>query len=155
MGLQLQILMRDMTERMISVNMSSSDTDDEDKRLTVNPTKCVHEAIAEAFGCENSKWRIVQRVLFGDIDVLEGESFEDHGIEWALAENSAVVCLSVGLCFFWGKAAHNPSLIRPCVCVRVRGHQDGARLSVSIKTRKASFAEVAAEVVACNPDRRS
>jgi len=38
--------------------------------------------------------RTVQRVLFGDTDVLEGESFEDHGIE------------------------------------------DGARLSVSIKTRK-------------------
>jgi len=29
----------------------------------------------EAFGSER------QRVLFGDTDVLEGESFEDHGIE--------------------------------------------------------------------------
>ena len=26
----------------------------------------------------------VQRVLFGDTDVLEGESFEDHGVEVAV-----------------------------------------------------------------------
>jgi len=39
----------------------------------------VHEVIAEAFGCERQQ---VKRVLFGDRDVLEGESFEDHGIEW-------------------------------------------------------------------------
>jgi len=60
-------------------------------------------AIAEAFGCE--KWQIVQRVMFGDIDVLEGESFEDHGIEQ---------------CFFWGKAARvclSDSVARVCVCV--------------------------------------
>ena len=30
-------------------------------------------------------------------------------------------------------------------------HQDGARLSVSIKTQKTSVAEVAAEIVARNP----
>jgi hypothetical protein len=67
---------------MISVNVSSSDTDDEDKRLTVDLTQCVHVAIAEAFGCE--KWQIVQRVMFGDIDVLEGETFEDHGLTCVL-----------------------------------------------------------------------
>ena len=76
-----------VTIRRISVNnVSSSDTDDEDKRLTVDLTQCVHVAIAEAFGCE--KWQIVQRVMFGDIDVLEGETFEDHGIEVAFAENT-------------------------------------------------------------------
>jgi hypothetical protein len=64
---------------MISVNVSSSDTDDEDKRITVDLAQCVHVTIAEAFRWE--KWQIVQRVMFGDIDVLEGESFEDHGIE--------------------------------------------------------------------------
>ena len=49
--------------------------------LTVAPGRCVHEVIAEAFGYERQQE--VQRVLFGDTDVLEGESFEDHGIEVA------------------------------------------------------------------------
>ena len=52
---------------------------DEEKRLTVDPGQAVHDAIAEAFGCERQEQ--VQRVLFGDMDVLNGESFEDHGIE--------------------------------------------------------------------------
>jgi hypothetical protein len=50
--------------------------------------------------------------------------------------------------------ARTSSLILPCMWGCVVGHQDGPRFSVSIKTRKASFAEVAAEVVACNPDAR-
>ena len=52
---------------------------DEEKRLTVDPGQAVHDAIAEAFGCERQEQ--VQRVLFGDMDVLKGESFEDYGIE--------------------------------------------------------------------------
>ena len=45
----------------------------------MNQFSAIHEAIAEAFGCERQEQ--VQRVLFGDMDVLKGESCEDHGIE--------------------------------------------------------------------------
>ena len=62
---------------MISVSVNSN-MDDEAKRFTVDPAQCVHEAIAEAFGCERQQQ--VQRVLLGDMDVCEGESFEDHGM---------------------------------------------------------------------------
>ena len=103
-----------------------SDNGEEDKRLTVDPAQRVHKAIAAAFGTK----RHPQRVLFGDNDVLEGESFEDHGIEVNGA--SAEACVS------FGRAPHSNA-----VC------QDGARLSAS--TRKASVREVAAEVVALNP----
>ena len=61
---------------MISVTVTDHD---EEKRFTVDPGQAIHEAIAEAFGCERQEQ--VQRVLFGDMDVLKGESFEDHGIE--------------------------------------------------------------------------
>ena len=61
---------------MISITVYS---DMEANRLTVDPAQSVHEAIAEAFGCQSQQQ--VQRVLFGDTDVLEGESFEDHGVE--------------------------------------------------------------------------
>jgi len=56
---------------MISV-LVCSDNGEEDKRLTVDPAQRVHKAIAAAFGTK----RHPQRVLFGDNDVLEGESFE-------------------------------------------------------------------------------
>jgi len=49
------------------------------KRIIVDPGQAVHVAVAEAFGCERQDQ--VQRVLMGDMDVLEGESFEDYGIE--------------------------------------------------------------------------
>jgi len=52
---------------MISITVFS---DTEAKRLTVDPTRPVHEAIAMCSVC-----------CFGDTDVLEGESFEDHGVE--------------------------------------------------------------------------
>jgi len=58
---------------MIQVTVQS---DEETKRLTVDPPRPVHEAIAEAFGTSAR-----QVLLFGDMDVLEGESFDDHGIE--------------------------------------------------------------------------
>jgi len=65
--------------------VASSETDDvmisitvrchtEGKWLTVDPAQGVHEVIAESFGCQTQKE--VQRVLSGDTDVLEGESFE-------------------------------------------------------------------------------
>ena len=53
-----------------------SDTDT--KRLSVDPAQPVHEAIAEAFGVNKT---YIQRIVFGDIDVVEGESFVDHGVE--------------------------------------------------------------------------
>lgn len=65
-------------QAMIEVTVQS-DNDAEAKRLTVDLARGVHEAIAEAFGCKSQQQ--VQRVLFGDTDVLEGESFEDHGVE--------------------------------------------------------------------------
>ena len=113
---------------------------DEEKRLTVDPGQAVHDAIAEAFGCERQEQ--VQRVLFGDMDVLEGESFEQHGIEVAVTRCPALLpCLVV----------HSSSPLDLCM-LRVLGHrQDGARLSASIKTQKASVADVAAEIVARNP----
>jgi hypothetical protein len=43
------------------------------KRLTVDSAQSVHEAIAEAFECQSQQQ--VQRVMFGDTNVLEGESF--------------------------------------------------------------------------------
>jgi len=61
---------------MINVTVYS-DTE-EAKRLTVCPGQSVHLAIAEAFACESQQ---VHRVLFGDTDVNDGESFEDYGIE--------------------------------------------------------------------------
>ena len=67
---------------------------DEEKRLTVDPGQAVHDAIAEAFGCERQEQ--VQRVLFGDMDVLKGESFEQHGIEVAVTRCPALLpCLIV------------------------------------------------------------
>ena len=65
-------------QAMIEVTVQS-DSDAGAKRLTVDQAQSVHEAIAEAFGCKSQQQ--VQRVLFGDTDVLEGESFEDHGVE--------------------------------------------------------------------------
>ena len=65
-------------QKTIEINLQS-DSDAGDKRLTVDPGQAVHEAIAEAFGCERQEQ--VKQVLFGDVDVLKGESFEDHGIE--------------------------------------------------------------------------
>ena len=65
-------------QKTIEVNVQS-DGDAGGKRLTVDPGQAVHEAIAEAFGCERPEQ--VKRVLFGDMDVLKGESFEEHGIE--------------------------------------------------------------------------
>ena len=62
---------------MISITVCFDE--EQDKRLAVDPAQPVHAAIAEGFGCERQHQ--VQRVLFGDTDVLEGESFEDHGIE--------------------------------------------------------------------------
>jgi len=41
--------------------------------------QCVQKEIASAFGCKSQQQ--VQRVLFGGTDVLEGESFEDHGVD--------------------------------------------------------------------------
>jgi hypothetical protein len=51
-------------------------------RLTVHdPAQCVHEAIAEAFGC--GRRRQVQRVMFGDdTDVLESESLRSTASRW-------------------------------------------------------------------------
>ena len=65
---------------MISITVYS---DMEAKRLTVDPAQCVHEVIAAAFGCERRQQ--VQQVLFGDTDMLKGESFEDHGIEVSMS----------------------------------------------------------------------
>jgi len=65
---------------MISITVNS---DMEAKRLTVDPAQCVHEVIAAAFGCERRQQ--VQQVLFGDTDMLTGESFEDHGIEVSMS----------------------------------------------------------------------
>jgi hypothetical protein len=67
---------------MISVTVTDHD---EKKRLTVDPGQAIHDAIAEAFGCERQEQ--VQRVLFGDMNVLEGESFEQHGIEVGVAHD--------------------------------------------------------------------
>ena len=122
-----------MEHEMLQVIVSFGDATGE-TRLTVDPEQCVAEA--EAFEC---KAAAVQRVLFGDADVLKDESFEDHGIE------VRAVCVVV-LCFV-------PVLITHLSdhALSVLGHQDGARLSVSIKTWKASVAEVAAELVANNP----
>jgi len=120
---------------MISITVYS---DMEAKRLTVDPAQSVHEAIAAAFECQSQQQ--VQRVLFGDVDVLEGESFEDHGVE-------------VGGVTHSHRELQVPSVRLSCsLTARVFGHrQDGARLSASIKTRKASVREVAAEIVARNP----
>ena len=81
---------------MISVKVRSDG--DEAKLLTVDPAQSVHEAIAAAFGCESQQH--VQRVLFGDTDVLEGESFEDHGVgvsgvAHSHREQCSALCLSV------------------------------------------------------------
>jgi len=66
-------------DNMIGVTVINHD---EEKRLTADPGQAVHNAIAEAFGCERQDQ--VQRVLFGDMDVLGGESFDEHGIEVAV-----------------------------------------------------------------------
>jgi len=87
-------------------------------------------AVAEALGCKRR--RQVQRVLFGDTDVLEGESFEITASRWvALLHCERWPSISV-------LTAAHLSICAFCVWV---GHQDGARLSVSIKTRKASVVE--------------
>jgi DNA polymerase I-like protein with 3'-5' exonuclease and polymerase domains len=65
-------------QAMIEVTVQS-DSDAGAKQLTVDSAQSVHEAISEAFGCKSQQQ--VQRVLFGDTDVLKGESFEDHGVE--------------------------------------------------------------------------
>ena len=114
------------------ISITVSDTE-EVKRLTVDPAQRVHEVIAEAFGCQSQQ---VQRVLFGDMDVLEGESFEDHGIEVTLRR-------------LFHLSLSSPLLASP-EHAHVFRHQDGARLSASIKTWKASVAEVAAEILALN-----
>ena len=119
---------------MISIIVCSDE--EQDKRLTVHPAQPVHAAIVEGFGCERKQQ--VQRVLFGDTDVLEGESFEDHGIEvWRYLLPPVYL------------ARRSQQLTAGYCCVL--RHQDGARLSVSIKTRLASLRDVAEELVACNP----
>ena len=82
-------------QAMIEVTVQS-DNDAEAKRLTVDPAQSVHEAIAEAFGCKSQK--SVQRVLFGDIDVLEGESFEDHGVEVSVTHSLRTVQCLLSIC---------------------------------------------------------
>jgi len=47
--------------------------------LTVAPGRCVHEVIAEAFGYERQQE--VQRVLFGDTDVL-GKALRITASRW-------------------------------------------------------------------------
>ena len=76
---------------MIAVTVCCDDG--EDRRLTVDPGQPIHVAIAEAFGCELQKQ--AHRVLFGDTDVFEGESFEDYGIEVSGRTRRTVCCLSV------------------------------------------------------------
>jgi hypothetical protein len=73
-----------------------SDSDAGAKRLTVDPAQSVHEAIAEAFGCKSQQQ--VQRVLFGDTDVLEGESFEDHGVEVGVTHSRRTVQCLLSFC---------------------------------------------------------
>ena len=79
-----------------------------------------HSAIAEAFGCQSQLQ--VQRVLLGDIDVLEGESFVDRG-KWP----SVSILLSHRM--WWGRALltagcdGGPSMIN--AAMRVLGHQVG------------------------------
>ena len=80
---------------MIEVTVQS-DSDAGAKRLTVDPAQSVHEAIAEAFGCKSQQQ--VQRVLFGDTDVLEGESFEDHGVEVGLPHSLRTVQCLLSFC---------------------------------------------------------
>jgi len=87
---------------MISITVRS-DTDT--KRICVAPAQPVHEAIAEEFGVAQQQ---VHRVFFGETDVLEGESFEDHGVEVSVT-NSAPVC-RVYL------ARHSSSHLDRCVC---------------------------------------
>jgi hypothetical protein len=84
----------------------------EDRRLTVDPAAgCT---MAEAFGCE--------RVLFGDTDVLEGESFEDHGVEVGGPRFSLLThCPHRSVCVLCLTAAH---LCMLRVCWRQREHQD-------------------------------
>jgi hypothetical protein len=62
-------------DNMINITVTNHD---EEKRLTADPGQAVHNAIAEAFGCERQEQ--VQWVLFGDMDVLGGESFEDSAV---------------------------------------------------------------------------
>jgi len=91
---------------MISITVTDHD---EEKRLTVDPGQAIHDTIADAFGCERREQ--VQRVLFGDMDVLEGESFEKHGIEVGVTHCSALLpCLVFTAAHLW-------------ICVRVLGHR--------------------------------
>jgi len=110
---------------MIAVTVSAAypDTDDtnETKQLTVDPAQLVHEAIAEAFGKGKR-----QHVCFGDADVLENDSFVDHGIEVAVYDKLAPASNRHSRP---RKAANRSDSAN----VRVCGRQDGARLSVSIK----------------------
>ena len=62
------------------VKNSAADLLDSSTTTFKGENRITLEAIAKAFGCE--RLQQVHRVLFGDIDVLEGESFEDHGIGW-------------------------------------------------------------------------
>ena len=82
-------------QAMIEVTVQS-DSDAGAKRLTVDQAQSVHEAIAEAFGCKSQQQ--VQRVLFGDTDVLEGESFEDHGVEVGLTHSLRTVQCLLSFC---------------------------------------------------------
>jgi len=113
---------------MISI-AAYSDTD-ETKRLTINQEQPVHGCVtAEAFGCER------QEQVHAKPHTLEGESFDDNEVDGGIVTFLATL---------------PPPVAHLCVYV---GSQDGTRLSVSrsVKTRKASVRDVAAEIVACNP----
>ena len=91
---------------MIAVTVCCDDG--EDRRLTVDPGQPIHVAIAEAFGCELQKQ--AHRVLFGDTDVFEGESFEDYGIEVSGRHDEQQCLLSICL------VPHSNA----CVCLATR-----------------------------------
>jgi len=63
---------------MIGITVMCNADMEEAIQLTVDPAQRVHEVVAEAFQCESE---LIQQVLLGEMDVLDGESFEDHGIE--------------------------------------------------------------------------
>jgi len=83
-------------------------------RLTVEPVQLVHAAIAEAFGCSDGQ---VERVLFGEADVLDDQSFEDHGIEVALRTPPALCLRSTAVLH----SQRRPGSLSFCVSVARTG----------------------------------
>ena len=76
--------------------------------------------------------RTVQRVLFGETDVLDGESFEDHGIEVVIYSEQ---CLRLPVCLVLHTIdGSSPHMRMRVVCPS----QDGARLNASIKAQRGS-----------------